>query len=159
MAAADRGDRALKGLLTLTRELQEFRVLDPACGSGDFLYVAYRELVNLEMGILAKIHDNFGKKGEAGRDVCRGGRSDLLERQQWPARTTSLRADRPGGRRQRRDGRLVAAQSRQGRTTRRPGASGIGGAYHAPYHRRGRGNRITKRPLQAQGPQGFAKSG
>lgn len=52
----------LKDLLALTKELQEFRVLDPACGSGNFLYVAYRELVNLEMEVLAKIHDKFGKR-------------------------------------------------------------------------------------------------
>jgi type II restriction/modification system DNA methylase subunit YeeA len=53
---------SLKDLLALSKELLKFRVLDPACGSGNFLYVAYRELVNLEMEILAKIHDNFGKK-------------------------------------------------------------------------------------------------
>lgn len=53
---------SLKDLLALSKELLAFRVLDPACGSGNFLYVAYRELVNLEMEILAKIHDNFGKK-------------------------------------------------------------------------------------------------
>ncbi len=29
-------------LLTLPKKLREFRVLDPACGSGNFLFVAYR---------------------------------------------------------------------------------------------------------------------
>ena len=37
-------------------------MLDPACGSGNFLYIAYRELVHLEMEILQKIHENFGKR-------------------------------------------------------------------------------------------------
>ena len=37
-----------------------YRVLDPACGSGNFLYVAYRELKRLELELLEKIHDNFG---------------------------------------------------------------------------------------------------
>ena len=49
----------LKELRSLAKELLEFRVLDPACGSGNFLYVAYRELVNLEMEILSKIHTEF----------------------------------------------------------------------------------------------------
>lgn len=53
---------SLKDLLALSKELLDFRVLDPACGSGNFLYVAYRELVNLEMEILAKIHDKFGQR-------------------------------------------------------------------------------------------------
>lgn len=44
-----------KELLDLRRELLEFRVLDPACGSGNFLYVAYRELVRIEILLLAKL--------------------------------------------------------------------------------------------------------
>lgn len=51
-----------KGLRQLGEELLKVRVLDPACGSGNFLYIAYRELVNLEMEILAKIHENFGER-------------------------------------------------------------------------------------------------
>src|SRR5664279_5531165 len=45
---------------TLLDELCDFRVLDPACGCGNFLYVAYRELRGLEfelkqrMSMLAK---------------------------------------------------------------------------------------------------------
>lgn len=52
----------LKELMGLSEEILKLRVLDPACGSGNFLYVAYRELVNLEMEILAKIHENFGER-------------------------------------------------------------------------------------------------
>lgn len=51
-----------KELDSLSREILNYRVLDPACGSGNFLYVAYRELVNLEMEILRKIHENFGAR-------------------------------------------------------------------------------------------------
>jgi SAM-dependent methyltransferase len=51
---------SLKELRDLTEALLTFRVLDPACGSGNFLYVAYRELVAIEMEIIAKIHDNYG---------------------------------------------------------------------------------------------------
>ena len=52
----------LKELRSLADELLEFRVLDPACGTGNFLYVAYRELVNLEMEILNKIHTVFADR-------------------------------------------------------------------------------------------------
>lgn len=37
-----------KDLEALLKELCEFKVLDPACGSGNFLYVAYREIRRLE---------------------------------------------------------------------------------------------------------------
>lgn len=52
----------LKELRDLADTLLAFRVLDPACGSGNFLYIAYRELVNLQMEILAKIHESFGER-------------------------------------------------------------------------------------------------
>jgi type I restriction-modification system DNA methylase subunit len=49
----------LKDLRQLREELLEFHVLDPACGSGNFLYVAYRELKRIEFELLTKIHDKF----------------------------------------------------------------------------------------------------
>lgn len=44
-------------LRVLQLELQSYRVLDPACGSGNFLYVAYQELKRLEMVLLGKISE------------------------------------------------------------------------------------------------------
>src|SRR5262249_43037735 len=44
-------------LLSLGRELCSFRVLDPACGSGNFLYVAYRALKHIEAELFARIHE------------------------------------------------------------------------------------------------------
>ncbi|MCY7383357.1 MAG: N-6 DNA methylase [Microcoleus sp. CAN_BIN18] len=55
----------LKDLLALRLELLDFKVLDPACGSGNFLYVAYRELKRLEAQLLTKIHENFSRAGNA----------------------------------------------------------------------------------------------
>jgi hypothetical protein len=52
----------LKELRALLEELRAFRVLDPACGSGNFLYVAFRELKRLELSLMAKIHSNFGRR-------------------------------------------------------------------------------------------------
>ena len=44
----------------LLKEIQEFKVLDPACGSGNFLYIAFRELRKLEMEIL----EDLGEGGQ-----------------------------------------------------------------------------------------------
>lgn len=57
--------KTLKDLLTLRQELIDFKVLDPACGSGNFLYVAYRELKKLEAQLLTKIHENFSDRATA----------------------------------------------------------------------------------------------
>ncbi|MCL1493827.1 MAG: DUF559 domain-containing protein [Pseudanabaena sp. Salubria-1] len=42
-------------LNSLQLELQAYRVLDPACGSGNFLYLAYQELKRIEVMLLAKL--------------------------------------------------------------------------------------------------------
>lgn len=55
----DRIDSAesMKQLLDLRSRLSAFKVLDPACGSGNFLYVAYREMARLDMRILQRIRE------------------------------------------------------------------------------------------------------
>ncbi|MGO9172765.1 MAG: DNA methyltransferase [Rhodomicrobium sp.] len=52
----------LRELIQLRKELGQFRVLDPACGSGNFLYVAYREMARLETALLAKIEHEYSAK-------------------------------------------------------------------------------------------------
>jgi hypothetical protein len=52
-------------LRSVLEGLHSFRVLDPACGSGNFLYVAYRELKRLEANALLKF------QGMSGRDAAR----------------------------------------------------------------------------------------
>ena len=42
-------------LEALQLELQNYRVLDPACGSGNFLYIAYQELKQIEQLLLDKL--------------------------------------------------------------------------------------------------------
>jgi hypothetical protein len=44
----------LKQLQGLHQQLRKYRVLDPACGSGNFLYVAYQELKQVEKLLLDK---------------------------------------------------------------------------------------------------------
>ena len=49
--------KTLKELLALREEMLRFRVLDPACGSGNFLYLAFREMVRLEIVLLARMRE------------------------------------------------------------------------------------------------------
>ncbi len=58
---------SMKQLLELRAQLAKFTVLDPACGSGNFLYVCYRELSRLDQRILERIRGlvsaaEFGKQ-------------------------------------------------------------------------------------------------
>ena len=52
MARAHRRRQNLGKLRETLRDLRLFRVLDPACGSGNFLFVAYREIKRLERSLL-----------------------------------------------------------------------------------------------------------
>ncbi|HZL16483.1 MAG TPA: DNA methyltransferase [Polyangia bacterium] len=52
-----RGAKSLTELLEVRTALLKFRVLDPACGSGNFLYVAFRELYRLDTELLARIRE------------------------------------------------------------------------------------------------------
>ena len=61
----------LKELTALRDRLTSLRVLDPACGSGNFLYIAYREMRRLDAAIISKQselskRDFTGQAGFAG---------------------------------------------------------------------------------------------
>lgn len=49
----------LDDLLAVREALTRIRILDPACGSGNFLYVAYRAASRLELDILEKLAQRF----------------------------------------------------------------------------------------------------
>ncbi|MEM9348337.1 MAG: DNA methyltransferase [Planctomycetota bacterium] len=51
----------------LRNRMYGYRVLDPACGSGNFLYLAYRELKRLERELLDKLDRVSEKKHTTGR--------------------------------------------------------------------------------------------
>src|ERR1039458_3217704 len=60
------GARTLKRLRELLHRLHQFRVLDPACGCGNFLYLAYRELKRLEARIYERMAE-FASQIEPGQ--------------------------------------------------------------------------------------------
>ena len=55
-AKLDRSGRGPKRLRELQKRLSELKILDPACGCGNFLVVTYRELRQLELEILIELH-------------------------------------------------------------------------------------------------------
>jgi hypothetical protein len=52
--------RTATQLRDLLAELRKFRVLDPACGSGNFLFVAFRAICELEEKILLRLFSEYG---------------------------------------------------------------------------------------------------
>jgi hypothetical protein len=48
---------SLKELTELRAALFQYRVLDPACGSGNFLYIAFRELYKLDTELLSRMRE------------------------------------------------------------------------------------------------------
>jgi hypothetical protein len=58
--------KTLKRLIELRDRLNQFRVLDPACGSGNFLYIAYRELKRVEARLIERMQE-FPSRAEPGQ--------------------------------------------------------------------------------------------
>ncbi len=52
----------LQELSNLLNDLEKFKVLDPACGCGNFLYVSYRALKDIEMQIVEKIAKKYSER-------------------------------------------------------------------------------------------------
>jgi hypothetical protein len=53
------GAKTRTRLNELLHRMHTFRVLDPACGSGNFLYIAYREMKRLEARIFERLRTEF----------------------------------------------------------------------------------------------------
>jgi hypothetical protein len=85
-----------KDLEKLREKLARIKVLDPACGCGNFLIVAYRELREIELEILKRLRDiaPIGKKevrGQQATDATIGLNVTVeqfygIEIESWPAR-------------------------------------------------------------------------
>jgi hypothetical protein len=87
--------KTLTRLNQLADRLHHFRVLDPACGSGNFLYIAYRELKRLEARIYLRPDGNrVQERGQEGRAAA----PELSQRPEFP------RAGHPPFRRRDRQG-------------------------------------------------------
>ena len=59
----------LKELRKIRDEMADFMVLDPACGCGNFLYVAFMEMRRLEVILLQKVYDNFKARARSSMPI------------------------------------------------------------------------------------------
>ena len=89
-AALDRAGNDRAKLRKLHQRLAEMRLLDPACGCGNFLVVSYRELRLLELEILRRL-----LKGQQLADVGTVLKLDVdqmygIEIEEWPARIAEV---------------------------------------------------------------------
>jgi type I restriction-modification system DNA methylase subunit len=93
-ALADRSTRRLERLREYQRKLRRMRIFDPACGCGNFLILAYRELRRLETQVLVAIYT--GQEGiELHLDVRQLAQVDVdqfygIEIEEWPARIAEV---------------------------------------------------------------------
>lgn len=55
------GTKTLTEMQQLAHRMQAFRILDPACGSGNFLFIAYREMKRLEAELYSRMAERFPK--------------------------------------------------------------------------------------------------
>ena len=55
-------ERRKKSLVRFQEKLCGLKILDPACGSGNFLIIAYREIRRLELRAIAALHDARDKR-------------------------------------------------------------------------------------------------
>lgn len=62
---------SLKELAGVRARLQSLRILDPACGSGNFLYIAYREMRRLEAMLLTR-ENELSRRQAAGQTALGG---------------------------------------------------------------------------------------
>jgi type II restriction/modification system DNA methylase subunit YeeA len=60
---------AKKELAVILKDIREFKVLDPACGSGNFLYVAFKELRRLERRVLDELDTLDPKNSKRGGTI------------------------------------------------------------------------------------------
>lgn len=66
----------LEALSNLLKEIGKYKVLDPACGCGNFLFIAYRELKELECQIFDKMNELSTAEGKR-RDKLNLGKSNI----------------------------------------------------------------------------------
>lgn len=63
----EKSRKSEKKLKELLLRLQNLRIFDPACGSGNFLIIAYKELRKLEMEIIDALNAVLGQSGQSGQ--------------------------------------------------------------------------------------------
>ncbi len=91
---ADRSNRRQGRLADFQKKLASIKLLDPACGCGNFLILAYRELRILEIAVLLELHPG-GQQIMGYDEVHRLAKVEVdqlygIEIGEWPARIAEV---------------------------------------------------------------------
>jgi hypothetical protein len=84
-----------KELKKLRQDLAKIKILDPACGCGNFLVVAYKHLRQLELELTVRLQHLEGKESDVGLDGTIGLSVSLsqffgIEIEEWPAQVARV---------------------------------------------------------------------
>ena len=84
-----------KDLKKLRLDLAKIKILDPACGCGNFLVVAYKHLRQLELELTVRLQNLDGKESDIGLDGTMGLSISLsqlsgIEIEEWPAQVARV---------------------------------------------------------------------
>jgi hypothetical protein len=84
-----------KELKLLRQDLAKIKVLDPACGCGNFLVVSYRHLRQLELELIARLNELEGSQNSIQLDGSMGLSINLnqfygIEIEEWPAQVARM---------------------------------------------------------------------
>ena len=87
----DRSTRRRANLEAFQQKLRSLTFLDPACGCGNFLVLAYRELRLLEIEVLKQIHGAQQQELDV-RNLCKVNVDQFygIEIQEWPVRIAEV---------------------------------------------------------------------
>jgi hypothetical protein len=87
----DRSTRRRANLEAFQHKVRSLKFLDPACGCGNFLVLAYRELRLLEIEVLQGIH-GAGQRELNVRDLCKVDVDQFhgIEYSEWPVRIAEV---------------------------------------------------------------------
>jgi hypothetical protein len=93
----DDADKDRNKLRTLFADLREMKFFDPACGCGNFLVIAYRELRRVELEVLRRLQrlDKSVREGQLSADVSLLSHIDVdqfygIEYEEFPARIAEV---------------------------------------------------------------------
>jgi hypothetical protein len=94
-ALADRSTRRTERLRDFQSDLRRLRIFDPACGCGNFLILAYREIRRLETEALVALYSTRQGGRELHLNVRELAQVDVdqfygIEIQEWPARIAEV---------------------------------------------------------------------
>ena len=84
-----------KELKKLRQDLSKIKILDPACGCGNFLVVSYRHLRQLELELIVRLNNLEGNKDSVQLDGSMGLSISLnqfygIEIEEWPAQVARM---------------------------------------------------------------------